>query len=67
MCRVATADCSVNSLSVDVWSMTSWHSAGRAGQPLRGEPQPAQPLVVRLAARTQGTLPAPAMTANVPA
>ena len=27
MCRVATADCSVNSLSVEVWPMTSWHSA----------------------------------------
>ncbi len=27
MCLVATADCSVNSLRVEVWSKTSWHTA----------------------------------------
>ena len=27
MCLVATADCSVNSLSVEVWSKTSWPTA----------------------------------------
>jgi hypothetical protein len=27
MCLVATADCSANSLSVEVWSMTSWPTA----------------------------------------
>jgi len=36
MCLVATADCSANSLSVEVWSITSWHSA--TSLPSRPEP-----------------------------